>query len=362
MVILVTGATGLVGGHVVNYLLEQTDISVNSTKEIICLVRNPSKASELKQLGVKIVQGDLSNTHILNEIFNDYPIKYVFHIAACVSVYASFEEMFQTNVIGTRNLLEAFSHSSARSFIHTSSIIVYDHHHLRKRNTVVKFTESSPIGSKQRGEDIPYAVSKRMAEDLVVEFARENPDKSFLITRLGPIIGKGDRQMIPSLVKAFALPLPKLINKGLGQISLTAPLDVARAQVFLVKNGSSYSGQAFNIAKERWNFRQLFNVVAEYYNRPPPKISIPLWIFRLFKPFLHLIRIIGSKSEFIQTLLSSSALEYMEYSYEYDAQKLKNLGFQFTTDIKSCILKGLQALDPEKLMISNIRNKKTHLH
>ncbi|MCF2139899.1 MAG: NAD-dependent epimerase/dehydratase family protein [Candidatus Lokiarchaeota archaeon] len=352
MAIFVTGATGLVGGHVVNYLLQQTDILVNSADEIICLVRNPSKATELKQLGVKMIHGDLSNIPILNKIFNDYSIKYVFHIAACVSVYASFEEMFQTNVIGTKNLLEAFSRSSARSFIHTSSIIVYDHHHLRKRNTIVKFTESSPIGPKQRGKDIPYAVSKRIGEDLVVEFAKRYPDKSFLITRLGPIIGKGDRQMIPSLVKAFALPLPKLINKGLGQISLTAPLDVARAQVFLVKNGNSYSGQAFNIAKERWNFRQLFNVVAEYYNRPPPKISIPLWLFRLFKPFLHLIKIIWSKSEFIQTLLSSSALEYMEYSYEYDAQKLKNLGFQFTTDIKNCILKGLQAYDPEKLMVS----------
>ncbi|MHA1777048.1 MAG: hypothetical protein DRO88_14395 [Promethearchaeia archaeon] len=358
MAIFVTGATGLVGGNLVQYLLEQKHIHLSSHEDLICLVRTPAKAIDLQSLGVKIIQGDLSDKEILSRIFQEYTVEFVFHLAACVSVHSSFDEMYRTNVLGTKNLLEAFCDSSAKTFIHTSSIIVYDHKNLRKRNKVIKFTEKSPIGAKEKGKDVPYAVTKRLAEDLVKKFAASYPSKSFLITRLGPIIGKGDRQMIPSLTHAFALPLPKLINHGKGQISLTAARDVARAQVFLVKNGNSYSGQAFNIAHEPWNFYQLFNIVAEYYQRPPPKFNIPLWLFLMFKPLLTFIRFCGQKSEFTQTILSPTALEYMEFSYEYVSEKIRNLGFKFTESVYSAVWEGLEAYDPRKLIPFGRNNKK----
>ncbi|MHA1620282.1 MAG: NAD-dependent epimerase/dehydratase family protein [Promethearchaeota archaeon] len=353
MQICITGATGQVGRHVVEYLLNQSEISIENPSEIICLVRNPSKADSLQKLGVSIIQGDLNDSDLLRRIFDEHSIEYVFHLAATVSVYASYDEMYRTNVLGTRNLLDAFCASSARCFIHTSSIVVYYHFHTRKSHQIHEFTEDSPLGPSIQGQDVPYAVTKRLAEVLVQDYARQHPTKSILITRLGPIIGRGDRQMIPSLIKTLALPIPKLINHGEGQISLTAPRDVARAQVFLVRNGSEYSGHVFNVARELWNFRQLFDVVAEYYARKPPTSSIPLWLYRVLKPMLKMLRLLFSRSELIQTLFSESALTYLEHSYSYRSDKLIQLGFSFQVPIRDTILEGLQDLDPDRKIVKN---------
>ena len=334
-----------------DYLLHQSEIPIGNPGDIICLVRNPSKADFLQKLGVTIIQGDLDDIGLLHRIFQEHSIEYVFHLAATISVYASYDEMYRTNVVGTRNLLDAFCSSSARCFIHTSSIIVYDHFHNPKSHQTYEFTEDSPLGSKIQGKDIPYAVTKRMAEELVKEYAHNHPKKSILITRLGPIIGKGDRQMIPSLAKTLTFPVPKLVNHGEGQISLTAPLDIARAQVFLVKNGNQYSGHVFNVAHELWNFRQLFEIVAEYYNKPPPTISLPLWIFQIVKPLLKLIHYLFKQNIIIQTLFSDSALSYMEFTYNYNSAKLIQLGFSYQVPIRESILEGLRGLDPERKIV-----------
>ncbi len=338
------------------YLLHQSEILIGTPSDIICLVRNPSKADFLQKLGVTMIKGDLNDSDLIRQIFQDYSIEFVFHLAATVSVYASYDEMYRTNVVGTRNLLDAFCSSQARCFIHTSSIITYDHNRGSKSRQTQEFTEDSPLGSKIQGQDVPYAVTKRLAEELVREYAHQYPKKSILITRLGPIIGSGDRQIIPSLVKTCSLPIPKLVNHGTGQISLTAPLDVARAQVFLVKNGTEYSGHVFNIAHELWNFSQLFEVVAEYYTRPPPTSSIPLWLYRFLKPLLKLIRKLFPKSELIQTLFSESSLTYLEHSYSYHSDKLIQLGFSYQVPIRESILEGLQDLDPDRKMVKNGKN------
>ncbi|MHA1674446.1 MAG: NAD-dependent epimerase/dehydratase family protein [Promethearchaeota archaeon] len=351
--ICITGATGQVGSHVVEYLLRQTEILISAPSDIICLVRNPSKADFLQKLGVTIIKGNLDNSDLLHQIFKEYSIEFVFHLAALVSVYASYDEMYRTNVVGTRNILETFCSSPAKCFIHTSSIIVYDHENARNPHHHYKFTEDSPLGSNVQEKDVPYAVTKRLAEEVVKEYANRHPTKSILITRLGPIIGKGDRQIIPSLVKTLALPIPKLVNHGVGQICLTAPLDVARAQVFLVKNGAKYSGHVFNVARESWNYSKLFDVVAEYYARPPPSSSLPLWLYKILKPLLKLIKKIFTRSNLIQTLFSESALKYLEYSYGYHSEKITQLGFSYQVPIRDSILEGLQDLDPDRRMVKN---------
>lgn len=358
MRIFVTGATGLVGSNLVEYLLHQKIIPLSTPQDIVCLVRNPTKATFLSSLGVHMIEGDLSDPSLLNAILEEYDVHYVFHLAALVSVYASFEDMHRTNVIGTRNLLSAFSTSHAQSFIYTSSIIVYDHSQLKKPHYLYRISESSPLGTTDPQMDIPYAVTKRLAEQAVNEYAAKFPEKSFLITRLGPIIGARDRQMIPSLAHALALPLPKLIAGGSGQISLTSPTDVARAQVFLVRNGKNYSGQAFNIAKELWNFKELFEVVSNYYECNPPRVSIPMWVYRIFKPILKLIRRWFKSSEFIQTLLSDSALEYLEYCYDYTSEKLEAVGFSYDIPIRDSIIEGLKDFDPDKELIKPSKRKK----
>jgi len=160
--------------------------------------------------------------------------------------------------------------------------------------------------------------------------------------------------MLPALVESMKIPFPKLVGKGQTRISLTSPEDVAEAQVFLAESVLSSrigSGDIFNIANELVSFKELFSYVARYYGRKPPSISIPIWLFRLVKPFLKLARRFVPYNTFIRTFFSSSALEYLEKSYSYNSKKLKSLGFQFKIPVRDSVLDGLKELDPDKRMI-----------
>ncbi len=210
--IFITGATGQVGSHLVEYLVRKVKagsfpgnnpLGVGNIRDIFCLIRprknKDSKASDavngsrkapesvpvgipsgrgkkfLERLGVKFVTGDLSNIKFLLEALNG--IDYVFHLAANVYVYSNFEDMYKTNVEGTKNLLDAFVKSNAILFVYTSSVIVYDTSHkafkicssMEKSSNIFgstvsekifDFMEDCPWGSLEKIEMSPMPLPK----------------------------------------------------------------------------------------------------------------------------------------------------------------------------------------------------------
>ena len=382
--VFVTGATGQIGSHIVKYLVRYKPLGIKRPEDIRCLVRGHNKVpmrkkqgitknthapiisttsfeheSFLDKLGVEIFKGDLNNKELLISALNG--IDYIFHLAANVYVYSNYKEMYKTNVVGTKNLLDAFISSSAVLFIHTSSTIVYDTSvkTLKKclssgKESMFDFRESCPWGPIKKNRDVPYAVTKRLGEKLVADYSKKNPDKLFIITRLGPVVGPKDRQMIPALIASMRTHLPKLVDGGKTKISLTAPEDVARAQLFLaehVLNSKIKSGEVFNIAHEMVSFKELFLYLAEYYSCDPPTSSIPRWLFKSIKPLLKLTKRFVPNNIFLQTFFSSSTLEYLEKSYSYNSEKLKALGFNYKVSIRDSFFKGLRDLDPDKKLL-----------
>jgi len=244
MSIFITGATGQTGSQLAEYLIDTHNLGVSSPTDIICLVRDLKKADFLKKLGVLIEEGDLLDFKKLQDIMNKYEIKYVFHFAANLNQYSSFQELFEPNCTGTTNMLDAFVSSQAKWFIYASSISVYKGY-LNKEKFQV-FDESMPIGDTDYQKDNHYAVTKRIAENSVKEYSKKYTKKNFIITRLGPICGPRDRMIIPSFVKILPYWIPKLIDKGKDTFSLTPTRDIARAVVFLIKFDNN-SGDVFNI-------------------------------------------------------------------------------------------------------------------
>ena len=346
--VFITGATGQVGSSVADYLIKKKPLGIEKPADILCLTRNPEKALCLKKRGTEVVKGTLSDREILfNAVRN---VAYVFHLAAEVFVYSSYEKMYKTNVEGTKNLLDAFVNSSASIFVYTSSIIVYNEKLAKSSN--FEFTENAELGPCTPGSDVPYAVTKRLAEKLVNEYAFKHQTKTFIITRLSPIVGPGDRQMIPALVKSLKSPIPKLVNGGRGSIHLTAPEDVARAQVFLAERLRGPERKIFNVAHEVVSFKTLFEVISDYYNCSPPRVSIPLWLFKCVKPFLLFVKKFFPNNLFIQTFFSPSALQYLEKTYCYSSEKLKKLGFEYAFPIRDTILKALKEFDPDRKLVN----------
>ncbi|MHA1887537.1 MAG: NAD-dependent epimerase/dehydratase family protein [Promethearchaeota archaeon] len=356
MSIFITGATGQTGSQLAEYLIETNKLGVSSPTDIICLVRDLKKADFLKKIGVTIEMGDLLDLKKLQNIMKKYDINYIFHFAANLNHYNSFQDLYEPNCTGTTNMLDAFVSSHAKWFFYASSISVYKGY-LNKGKYQV-FDESMPLGGIDPQKDNNYAVTKRIAENSVKEYSKKYPKKNFIITRLGPISGPRDRMIIPSFVKILPYPVPKLIDKGKDTFSLTPTRDIARAVVFLTKFDNN-SGNAFNIVGAPVTYKEIFEYFCSYYNRKPPKISIPNWLFKGFIPFLTAIRLIAKRNIMIQTIFSETALNYIGKSITYKTEKIQDLGFEFKTSIKEAIITGLMELDPNKKLVkANIKMKK----
>ena len=356
MSIFITGATGQTGSQLAEYLIETNKLGVSSPTDIICLVRNLKKADFLKKIGVSIEEGDLLDLKKLQDIMKKYDINYIFHFAANLNQYCSFQDLYEPNCIGTINMLDAFVSSHTKWFFYASSISVYKGY-LNKGKYQV-FDESRPLGGIDPQKDNNYAVTKRIAENSVKEYSKKYPKKNFVITRLGPICGPKDRIIIPSFVKVLPYPVPKLINKGKDTFSLTPSRDIARAVVFL-SEFNNISGEAFNIVGVPVSYKDIFEYFSSYYDRKPPKISMPYWMFKVFIPFLTVIRKIAKRNLTIQTIFSKTALNYIGKSITYKTEKIQELGFEFKISIEEAITSGLMELDPNrKLVKANIKLKK----
>jgi ornithine--oxo-acid transaminase len=115
-VCLVTGATGFIGGHLAQRLLEEGH-------QVRCLVRSSSDTSLLDDLEVEIAVGDLTSARSLVDAAEG--CRYVFHCGAQVSDWATAKEITGINVDGTRNLLAASVAASVERFVHFSTTDVY---------------------------------------------------------------------------------------------------------------------------------------------------------------------------------------------------------------------------------------------
>lgn len=114
--ILVTGASGFIGGHVASYLAEKG-------LDVTCLIRSSSNIRFIRELPVRMMMGDITDRQSLVRAFSGTDV--VIHTAGKVDDWGSYDEFFQANVIGTQNVLEAAFIHSVRRVIITGSVSSY---------------------------------------------------------------------------------------------------------------------------------------------------------------------------------------------------------------------------------------------
>jgi len=199
-IILVTGHTGFIGTWISLWLY------ILGAKVIGYSQKPPTKPSMFEIIkikkNIKHISGDINNYHKLQEIIKRNKPEYVFHLAAETIVRESYEhplKTFQTNVMGTANVLEAIKNSSVKSCIIMTSDKCYEN-----KEVGHVFNENDPMG----GND-PYSASKGAAELVIAAYRKsffKNKQVGIASVRAGNVIGGGDwakDRLVPDCFRAL---------------------------------------------------------------------------------------------------------------------------------------------------------------
>lgn len=228
---LVTGATGFIGGHLAERL-------VKSGSRVRVLVRRPERAAGLRDAGAEVIAADLSDPETLHGSCEG--IEFVFHCGAWLGTPYTWEAAYAANVTGTRAMaLEALRAAVAR-FVHLSSIAVYG----PVRSGVV--TEQSPLW---KGVEL-YGDSKIMAEDALREVAARGLPA--VITRPGMVYGPRSRGWTIRLIQWINQGRPAMVAGGHGY---ARPIFIQNlVDVLILCAAKSVAGEAFTLidASMRW--------------------------------------------------------------------------------------------------------------
>jgi nucleoside-diphosphate-sugar epimerase len=114
--ILITGASGFIGGHVARYFAEKGE-------QVTCLLRPGSDTSFIDDIQMTRVAGDILDIESLEKAFKG--MDFIIHIAARVGDWGKYEDFYNTNVQGTLNVLNAALHNNIRDVILTGTVSSY---------------------------------------------------------------------------------------------------------------------------------------------------------------------------------------------------------------------------------------------
>ena len=250
--ILVTGATGFIGWHVARKLVDRG-----------CAVRALVRAgSKVKELAVETVTGDLRDPESLERAVNGCST--IFHIAADYRLWAKHpEELYKSNVEGTRNLLNAARRCGVQRVVYTSTVGCIG-------------VPDGEIGN----EDLPvgiddmsgaYKRSKFQAEQVALEFARSG----FPVVIVNPTAPVGDHDFKPTPTGKIILDflggrMPAYVDTGLNIVDVE---DTAEGHLLAAEHGKV--GERYILGCENLTLAEILERIAALSGRKAPRLRIP---------------------------------------------------------------------------------------
>ena len=170
---IVTGGAGFMGSHIAKDLLELG-------YKVIVLDDLSGGFVENIPKGAKFIEGSVTDYELVNRIFSEHKIDYVFHLAAYAAENLShFIKRFNYNVnlIGSVNLMNAAINNNVKCFVFTSSIAVYGKNQVPMREDMMPIPEAS------------YGISK-LAVELEVKTSHEVFELNYIIFRPHNVFGE----------------------------------------------------------------------------------------------------------------------------------------------------------------------------
>jgi len=226
---LLVGATGFVGGHLVEYLFQQGEISKG-------IFRKGSHLKIMDASGVQGIEADLSDHHSLHEAMEGVDV--VYNLASPMP-YSDIG-FLSANTEGLLNLLEVAAEAKAKTFVHLSTLDVYGF----GAKSVTPGDSFKPANEYQR--------SKAEAERLLQEYTKRSSQPRVTIIRSAKAVGSRDESLIvPFLRMAEA---GKVMVPAGSLMSYSHPRDIAQAMykssLGQFPTGGSYLIKSFDATPE----------------------------------------------------------------------------------------------------------------
>lgn len=309
--ILVTGATGLVGSHLLVQLLQENE-------EVKALFRSEKQIEKVRHVftfynktelfdKIKWVKGDITDIPTLEKAFEN--VTHVYHCAALVSFEPKDEEnLRKTNIEGTANIVNCCIDFKIKKLCHVSSIAALGD----TKQTEHLITEETEWNTEKQHSD--YAITKYGAEMEVWRGFQEGLD--VVIVNPGVIFGYGFSNLGSDLFIQWVKNKIPFYTDGF--IGIVAVEDVTKCMITLMK--SKISGERYTLVGENCTYKDLFFYIAKLLNTKKPFICAS-----------KTITSIGWRLDWLRATLTNSKRKLTKSTAasshaidQYDTQKIEN--------------------------------------
>ncbi len=253
---LLTGATGFIGFNLADYLTRQGD-------HVIALVRKGSDTSGLEALGVELAWGDIRDCDSVFSALRG--CRELYHVAADYRLWVPDPgTMYEINVQGTKNVMEAALKAGVEKVVYTSTVGV-----LATSDNGRPSNEETPAGiGSMVGH---YKKSKFLAEQEVFRFIEKGVPA--VIVNPSTPIGPMDRKPTPTgkmMIDFMNGKIPAYLDTGLNFIDVA---DVAAGHWLAARHGKV--GRRYILGNRNITLRDFFSGIARVTGLRPPKVRLP---------------------------------------------------------------------------------------
>jgi len=257
MKVLMTGATGLLGGHLLRELQQRGE-------QIRALVLPIENVEKLIAQEVEVVRGDVTDASTLAPAVKD--IEIIFHLAGMMGVNRPLADYRLVNVTGSENLYQAAQAAGVRRFVHTSSHTVYGLGYSRF------LTEEDEL----RPDYDPYSITKAEGDRLMRRLMLKSSVETVII-RPGTFFGPGDRLHFGRMAERMKNGKGVIIGRGDNALPFCYVTDVAQG-FLLAAYHEKAPGNVYNISNDHpLTQQEIFNAIADDVGGKRPARRLPYW-------------------------------------------------------------------------------------
>ncbi|HVL91111.1 MAG TPA: NAD-dependent epimerase/dehydratase family protein [Actinomycetota bacterium] len=298
---LVTGATGFIGGRLVPRLVERGH-------RVTALVRSPDRAAGLREMGVTLAGGDITEPATLEGPMRKADA--VFHLAAWYEMgVGDRTKMYQVNVRGTEHVLAAAREAGVGRIVHCSTVGALG---------------AGPIGdirsetSQHSGAfGSVYEETKWQAHQVARRAAADGAP--VVIVMPGAVYGPGDPSVLGAMIRLYAkgwlIALP-FQDSGFSWVHVD---DVAEGIVLAHEKGRA--GEEYVIGGANATVGDVFRQLAPLTGIRAPRFELPGWMLRASMPLSPVIaRTLNAGPRIVQDALSSMRGSFMAFSTKAEAE------------------------------------------